>query len=261
MTERLAHCLGDIYVISREFPPIGGMGWSYRGHAHIDWPLISKAGRPEFFDPHWDRKTTDRGLDRPFKDLGRFHAWRERAIAFCSDLPENDFECLAYAQHHGLATRLLDWTHNPLVALYFAVREHPDSDGAVYAYFKDVVVRPEIMPLDQLDEVAVFFPRPVHQRILVQRAFFTVHPHPEIPLTPDILPDSMRRFTDTQENLVRIRIPSEVKPIIQRELDDFGINHVVLFPGVDGLSEFINWGTRRSVTTSKRRAGVAKKTE
>ncbi len=229
---------------------MGGMGWSFRGQADADWPILPKAGRDEYFDPKWDGETVRDASDRPPKDLGRFKEWRDKAIAFCSDLPSNDFECLAYAQHHGLATRLLDWTHNPLVALYFAVREQLDKDGAVYAYFKDIVVRPEIMPLDRLPEVAVFFPRPVHQRILVQRAFFTVHPRPQMPLQPEPLSPMMREVSKVTENLARLRIPAKAKPMIQRELDDFGINHYVLFPGVDGLSEFVNCGTRRGVTAS-----------
>lgn len=247
MEERLAHCLGDIYELSREFAPIGGgMGWSYRGQADAKWPLIPKAGRPEYFDPNWNRKM----IGLPPKDLGRFRAWRNKAIAFSSELPDNDFECLAFAQHHGLATRLLDWTENPHVALYFGVRDLAERDGAIYAYFNGVFVDTEKMRLEDLDRIALFVPRPVRQRILVQRAFFTVHPEPQIPLASEEIPDSMRRFTDAKHNLVRIRIPAEAKPVIQSELDHVGINHFALFPGIDGLSEFINWETRRGVTAS-----------
>jgi len=111
----------DIHKYFSAYRAHEGLGWWFRGQANSTWKLIPKAGRDEYF------------LDDN-RDLGRFNAWREKAIAYYPNLPKNDWEALAVAQHYGLATRLLDWTENPLVATYFAVAAEENCDGAVYIY-------------------------------------------------------------------------------------------------------------------------------
>lgn len=88
--------------------------WVFRGQADVSWALVPKAGRAGYYlrEKH---EPPQHGL--PPRDICRFNYWREQAVAYNLTLPTNDFECLALAQHYGLATRLLDWTTNPLVAL------------------------------------------------------------------------------------------------------------------------------------------------
>lgn len=227
----------NLHELFRAYRSHDGFGWLFRGQADVSWPLIPKAGRPEFNNG---------------RDLGRFNAWRERAVGY-GPLPENDWECLAVAQHYGLATRLLDWSLNPLIAAYFAVIEHPDRDGAVYCYSPDCYVDRKVLLLDApLDRIAVFMPRALDERMNRQSGVFTVHSGPTQPITVKELEAPL-----SGPNLARIQIPSEMKSSVREMLADYGIHAHGIFPDLDGLSRHINWQTAEMVLRSKPRASQA----
>jgi hypothetical protein len=219
-----------IFRCYRSHPPVG---WWFRGQADAAWLLIPKAGRQDY--------CLSNG-----RDIGRFNHWRKDAIAYFERLPENVWECLALAQHHGLATRLLDWSFNPLVATYFTCCEIPEADGAVYLYDPIKFVKEDVLTIDDAPTGSVFIPRAIAARILQQKGAFTVHnpPSEAIPLGP-------HSVLEGEDNQLKIVIPCEMKKELLLILDDYGINRVTLFPGLDGWSSHVNWETLVMVQNRK----------
>jgi hypothetical protein len=235
-----ANSVGEVLKLVESFPH---MMWIFRGQADADWPLLPKAGRHEYFIPN----SADEDGYALNQDLARFEQWRHWAVAYQPDLPANDFEALAVAQHYGLATRLLDWTTNPLIALYFAVEDQPDKDGGMYLYLPDLDRELTTKKLTGVDRPVRFSPRPLDRRLLNQYAAFTYHPEPNKPLTQEPFPEILRQFAPTglKSRLSLVRIPWQSKKWAMSQLDQLGINRRTIFPDLEGLSAFINWQTRQ----------------
>lgn len=239
MTELAACNFAILHAFFEGFYNAHGFGWIFRGQADKEWPVVPAAGRPTYATPAHRGGTP--------KDLGRFRAWCEVACAFAT-LPANEWERLAFAQHHGLATRLLDWTNNPLVATYFAVNSAPSMDGAVYCYLPASYIDENVARLGKIGQVAGYRARSVAGRIVTQGATFTYHPDPRVPLV-----GTLRENLSGRSDLVRITIPAINKDEIRETLDKYGVNEMRLFPDLDGLSRQVNWKTALMVAQRRSR--------
>ena len=190
----------------------------YRGVRSSKYELISTIGRRR-----WGGKALALKDERYILRL-----FKQRAVAHLDRTPTDDWEWLALAQHHGLPTRLLDWTRNPLVAAYFAVAEDADEDSAIYAYQSNKYLQVESQkdPFS-VDRVARVIPNHVTARISVQSGLFTIHPSPSEPFTAP----GVEKFV----------IPANSRKPIKRALHKVGIDNASLFPDLDGIARHIDW--------------------
>ena len=199
----------------------------YRGVSSIEHKLISTLGRLNL-------KSVDTFDSVEQKVLNLF---KERALPFLKTIPNNNWEWLAMAQHHGLPTRLLDWTRNPLVAAYFAVQKNSDEPSVIYVLSQEkqnlVDVNKSKDPLGVTGEPLRYIPSHVNERIIAQNGLFTFHPDaPEKPYEND--------------HIDRIVIPTKARKQLKKDLYRYGVHEAALFPSLDGLASHVKWMNEKS---------------
>jgi hypothetical protein len=205
----------------------------WRGHAVSSWQLLPSVFRE-------DRKSWERQLSLAFL--------RQAPCRMDAPPPEGAWpEWLFVMQHHGLPTRLLDWTSSALVAAYFAVAEQPPRDAALWAInpqefnedqgaahsvrdphdelLRDFFAEP-FVPANPDERIVAVRPPLTHIRMLVQGGACTIHTSPQ-PIEEAASAYLIRRFI----------IPAAAKPQLKESLARLGISRSRLFPELPSLAE------------------------
>ncbi len=218
--------------------------YAFRGEAGAGEELVTSLARLG-----GDYGAVEQHLLRNFRRYARREAVPEDTV----------WDWLAVGKHHGLPTRLLDWSHSTYVALHFATVDayECERDGVVWMVdyvgahrlladrLRDLLrsegsnvftemldeTATSLPDLDRLaeDEVLLFFEPPaLDDRIVNQYALFSLMSSPSA---------SVRGWLENHADLTRrIVIPAALKPEVRDKLDQANVTERVLFPGLDGLS-------------------------
>ena len=200
--------------------------WMFRGHADASWPLHPKIDRLDCLRyrtaEHISRLDHEKRLLWHFKKWGAPHLVRGL----------DEWELIAIAQHHGLVTRLLDWTANPLTGLFFAVEDDRETDFAVWM-FKQLPDEASWVSFPKgplsANKLVSFDPPHVTSRIPSQAAKFTAHP-----------PDMDANESPWPGALVKLVFKSKDRLLFRNRLRNLGVSHATLFPDLDGITATLN---------------------
>lgn len=188
-----------------------------RGQSDSSYPLKTSVGRCK---PFGKKK-------HPAMEKRMLSLFKESSVPYLSSRPTNDWEWLALAQHHGLPTRLLDWTYNPLAAAFFAVEKDCKSDSAVFIFWGAATLSDLKQDPLNINRPIRYRPPHVSPRIAAQAGLFTAHPNPEMSFE--------------HKSMVKIIIANSARRTIKTTLNKYGVSRRNLFPGLDGLSVDLKW--------------------
>ena len=206
----------------------------YRGQS-VDKPLLPVIARG---NPTKDTTSEEKRILQEFKN-------RTGLLAANRKL-ETEWDWLSLAQHFGLKTRLLDWSSNPLISLWFAFYFDSDEVNSIVWRFNPpnnalIISNSKASPFDK-GGTKVFRPSIIDRRLEAQNAWFTAHKY-STKKNKFVTLESNSRYRSL---LTKYIIPKKSRDEILSGLDAFGINYSTIFPDIQGISEYLNWKNKNT---------------
>lgn len=207
--------------------------WIFRGVQDSEHELLPSIGRA---GARWD---ISRGDELPFdeaEEMKMLSRFQREVHPLVNTTPRAhlsyDWDLRAVAQHHGLHTRLLDWSESPLIAAFFAIEYSGIvggklTDAALYGVPCPEVIESETAKWPAEHDVVAIYPPHLTPRITVQRGLFTIHRTPDEPWKPR----SLKKWVIPAQSCIDLKLA----------LNRAGINRASLFPDLDGIAAHINW--------------------
>jgi hypothetical protein len=200
--------------------------WIFRGVSSPKHYLIPSIGREKVYGPY-----------KLVQEERLFNEFKNRAISLVDTKSFlNDWHWLAFAQHIGVPTRLLDWSSNPLVAAYFAIESDSTEDRVIYAVkysqYIHEVDHGGSGPFENKKQGRFTAPF-AFDRIRSQRGLFTIHPEP----TKIFYKSGMKS----------ILIPTSLVKDFRKRLFKYGVDHWHIYPDSHGLGQQLAWQFKNKV--------------
>lgn len=234
-------------MMSLAFKDSAGPEMIFRGVTNEGFKLIPSIGRQTAKNTGGDISTLEASMLAEFKRL---------TVPLLKDPPRSDFEWMFLAQHYGLPTRLLDWSTNPLVGLYFASESDDQTDGALFHTRQVITDQHELFDYRTADftdehratpagkfalqpnQGTVIFLRPKYsdKRYLNQRSVFSCPANP---------------FAEPDISEGKVIVHGGWKAEIRRRLRSLGVSTSFIYPGLAGVAGEIRSHYFQPVTSGR----------